>query len=123
MTHEMSRHMHECIQLCWQCRDTCQDMLYNYNLNYNLDRGKHIDADNIRVITDCMEICQTAADFMRRNSPLHFSVCSVCAEVCDACAESCEKIGKGNVTIKHCAEVCRRCANSCHQMGEMKRAA
>ena len=120
MAKEMNQKMHDCIQLCWQCRDTCQDTLFNHNLEHG---GTHIDADNIRIMTDCMEICQTAADFMRRNSSLHFVICRACADVCAACADSCEGMGKVHTEIQHCGEICRRCAESCREMSEMKQAA
>lgn len=111
-------HLHECMMLCWECRDTCQDILFNHSL-----KGEEIDSENIRLMADCIEICQTAADFMRRNSPLHFSVCGACADVCDACADSCEEMGKEDAVMKRCAEICRRCASSCHAMSKMKHAA
>jgi hypothetical protein len=72
-------------------------------------------------MTDCIQACQTAADFMIRGSKLHASECLACADVCDACADSCEKIS--NVEMKKCAELCRRCAKSCRDLGQMKKAA
>src|ERR1700722_2417543 len=113
-------HMQECIRLCWECRDTCQDTLFNHNLERG---GSHIDAENIRLMIDCMEICQTAADLMRRHSRMHRVTCSACADICDACAESCERMGSMHATIQRCAEICRRCAASCRAMCEMKQAA
>jgi len=120
MPKEMNSGAHECILLCWQCRDTCQDTLFNHNLARG---GSHINADNIRIMTDCMEICQTAADFMRRNSHLSSVTCQACAEICEACADSCESMGKEHAAIQHCAEICRRCATSCREMSKMKQAA
>jgi hypothetical protein len=116
----MDLHLQECIRLCWECRDICQDTLYNHNLERG---GDHIDAQNIRLMTDCIEICQTAADLMRRHSMLHRVTCQACAEICDACAESCEKMGSSHTMIQRCAEACRRCATSCRAMSSMKQAA
>src|SRR5438445_304986 len=99
--------MENCIQLCWECRDTCQDTLYNHILERG---GEHMDAENIRLLTDCIQACQTAADFMRRNSTLHSSECAACADVCEACAKSCEAMGKEHTPIQRCADICRRCA-------------
>jgi hypothetical protein len=113
-------HLQECIQLCWQCRDTCQDTLFNHNLSRG---GTQLDPDNIRIMTDCMEICQAAADFMRRNSPLHTVTCGACAQICNACADSCENMGKEHAAIQHCAQICRKCAKSCEAMGTRKKAA
>lgn len=115
---EMSPQMHECMLLCWQCRDTCQDTLYNHNLERG---GSHIDADNIRVMTDCMEMCQTAANFLRRHSRFASVICLACSEICDACADSCESMGKEHTTIQNCAEICRRCSAACSKVVEVRK--
>lgn len=99
----------ECIELCWSCRDTCQSTLFAYCLEHG-----HTQRDHVRVMADCIQICQTSADFMTRNSPLHAATCRACAEVCDACANSCEAIG--DVEMRKCAEICRRCAESCREL-------
>jgi hypothetical protein len=120
MPHQRDPKMENCIKLCWECRDVCQDTLYNHIL----ERGdEHIDAGNIRLLTDCIQACQIAADFMRRNSQFHSSECAACADICEACAKSCEAMGKEHTTLQRCAEICRRCAESCREMGRMKRAA
>lgn len=108
------------IHLCWECRDTCQDTLYNHIL---VRGGDHIRAENIRALMDCIQICQVAVDFMRRNAALHTKTCAACAAICPACAESCASMGEEHATIQHCAEICRRCADSCHAMSQMQMAA
>jgi hypothetical protein len=110
------QHLKECIHICWECRDTCQDTLYNHILERG---GGHIDAENIKVLTDCIQICQLSADFMRRNSPLHKITCAACAEICAACADSCHQMGGKHITIQKCAEASRRCAESCRKMANM----
>lgn len=112
----------ECIQLCWECRTECQKTLYNYCLD---EGGDHAESEHVKLMADCIEICQTAADFMVRNSPLHASVCAACAEVCEECAESCEQIGEQeeDEQMEQCAETCYRCAESCREMGSMRQAA
>ena len=102
----------ECVTLCWECRNECQKTLYRHWL----DQGEKLGArDHVRIMSDCIEICQTAADFMTRESPLHTFVCESCAAVCEACAESCAHIG--GEEMERCAEACQRCAASCRQMG------
>lgn len=113
-----SKSMQECIETCWECRNECQKMLYNHCVE---EGGEHVEPSHVRLMADCIEICQTSADFMVRNSDLHSAVCGACAEVCEACAESCEAIGDD--AMNACAEVCRRCAESCRQMSEMRQAA
>ncbi len=107
-----------CIALCWECRNECQKTFFHDCIEHG---GKHVEASHVRLMTDCIQACQTAADFMTRDSSLSAAQCAACAEVCDACAESCERIG--GEEMKRCAEVCRRCAQSCRDMGKMKKAA
>lgn len=80
-----------------------------------------MEAEHVKLMADCIQACQTAADFMVRNSQLHAATCAACADVCEACARSCEKIG--GEEMKRCAELCRKCAKSCREMGKMKEAA
>jgi len=110
--------LHECIRLCWECRHTCQETLYTHCLHMG---GKHTEPAHVKQMVDCIQICQTAADFMTRQSPLHASICAACADICEACAASCGKIG--GEAMERCAELCRRCAESCRSMGDRKRAA
>ena len=96
---------------CRDCFTTCQETLFNYCLPKG---GKHSEAEHVKLMIDCIQICQTASDFMARGSKLHASVCNSCAEICEACAKSCENIG--GEEMKKCAEVCRKCAESCRKM-------
>lgn len=103
-----------CIALCWECRTECQKTLFDHCLKMG---GRHAEAGHVRIMTDCIEMCQTAADFMTRHSTLHTATCAACAEVCEACAKSCEAVGGDRMTA--CAEICRRCAESCREMSRM----
>ncbi len=104
--------MNDCIELCWSCRDTCQSTLFNYCLEKG---GHHAEAGHVRRMMDCVQMCQTAADFMTRNSKLHGLICATCSAVCDACARSCAAMD--DAEMQACAEICRRCAASCREMG------
>lgn len=106
-------HIHECIRLCDECRNICHDTLFNHALERG---GEYARADHIRLMVDCIQICQVTADLMRRNSPYHFSMCGACADVSLACAEICEKFGKNFGPIVRCAQACRECASSCQTM-------
>lgn len=117
MHHHTDPKLHHCIELCWSCRDTCQSLLFNHCLDHGHTRPEHV-----RLMMDCIQICQAAADFMNRNSPLHAHVCKACAEICEACAVSCEAMG-GDMEMARCAAVCRRCAQSCREMSAQLSAA
>jgi len=118
MHHTENKDLHSCITICWECRTECQETLFNHCFEMG---GKHVEAEHIRLMADCIQICQTAADSMTRGSEAYLAICNACAEVCDACAVSCDKIG--DEKMKRCAELCRRCAKSCREMAQMKKAA
>jgi hypothetical protein len=100
-----------CIDLCQACHRACLETML-----YCLGRGgAHADADHIRLLADCAQICQTAADFMLRESPLQGAVGRVCAEVCDICAAECDSFA-GEGRLEQCAELCRRCSAACLAM-------
>ncbi|HET9843157.1 MAG TPA: four-helix bundle copper-binding protein [Gammaproteobacteria bacterium] len=106
-----SNALSKCIKQCWDCRNECQKTLYNYCLNVG-----HVNEEHIKIMTDCIQICQTAADFMTRHSNLHHEICKACAIICDNCAQSCRKIE--DEQMESCAHFCEQCAQSCQAMAK-----
>lgn len=102
----------ECITQCWDCRHICQETFFTHCLEAG---GKHTQPEHVRLMVDCMQACQLAADMMTRHSPVHLAACIACAEICEACAASCEKLAD-NPYMQQCAEACRRCAETCRRM-------
>ncbi len=113
--HQDLEYLQKCIKLCGDCHTVCLETLYTHCL---LMGGKHTEAEHVKLMADCIQACQTASDFMIRDSKFSASECAACADVCEACADSCERIG--DEKMKHCAEICRKCAQSCREMGKMK---
>ncbi len=107
----MNETLHQCIEECVNCHGICLN-----TITYCLEQGgRHAEGGHIRLLIDCVEICQTSANFMLRGSPLHARTCAVCAEICARCAEDCGHF-KDDAHMERCAETCRRCAESCRQM-------
>ncbi len=103
--------MRNCIDECQSCHAICVE-----TVTHCLQKGgRHSEAEHIRLLLDCVEICQTSADFMLRGSDLHVHTCAACAEVCERCAEDCERMADDDM-MRRCAESCRRCAESCRRM-------
>lgn len=99
------------IKTALDCHTVCLE-----TIDYCLTKGgEHANPDHIKLLQDCAEICQTAANFMTRESTVHAEACRVCAEVCERCAKSCEQMGDDEV-MRRCAEACHRCAESCREM-------
>ena len=100
------------VQVMTDCHDICLQ-----TVSHCLDKGgDHAQAEHITLLLDCAEICQSAGNFMLRNSEMHARVCAVCAEVCERCAKDCERIGTGDEMMQQCAQICRSCADACREM-------
>ena len=109
-----SEKMQMCIQDCKNCAEVClETVMHCLNMG-----GEHAAPDHIRLMLDCVEICQTSANFMIRGSNFHTRTCAVCAEVCEACAQDCARF-TDDAEMQRCAEVCRQCAQSCREMSGM----
>lgn len=109
-----SAEMQQCIQDCLNCHSICVATVAHC-LQMG---GPHAEAQHIRLLLDCAEICQTSANFMLRGSDLHGRTCGACAEVCARCAEDCARFGD-DPQMQACADMCRRCAESCRRMAQM----
>lgn len=107
---EFSADMAECIDNCTRCHQVCLTAA-GHALRHGAGENT---AHHIRVLSDCVEICQTSANFMLRGSPNHTRVCGVCAEICRECAEECDTFD--DPVMEKCARVCRECAESCAAM-------
>ena len=105
----MDSPMQEAIKACLDCHSMCLRMAMTYCLEQG---GRHVEQKHLGLMLNCAELCQTSANFMLSDSPLHGRVCAVCAEACDACAKSCEQVGD----MRECVEECRSCAKSCRTM-------
>jgi hypothetical protein len=109
MSHHLSDDMRACIEDCQRCAITCLSSAIGHCLELG---GRHIEPRHFKLMLDCAEICQVAANFMARGSEHHPHICRECAEICRVCAESCEALGD----MEECVAACRRCTESCEQM-------
>lgn len=101
--------MQDAIKACLDCHSLCLHMAMNYCLEQG---GRHVEQQHFRLMLNCAELCQTSANFMLSDSPLHSRVCLICAEACEACAKSCEEVGD----MSECVQECQSCAKSCRRM-------
>lgn len=108
----------ECMRQCQQCHDACVSVLFTYCLEKG---GRHMAAEHVRLMMDCIVVCRTVADMLRRGSAFFDMMCQLCAEICVACALSCERFR--DYDMQRCADVCRKAAALCRQLQEMEMAA
>lgn len=109
MSHHLTGEMQACIEDCQSCHVTCLSDAIGHCLE---EGGRHTEPAHFKLMLDCAEICQTAANFMARGSDHHRHICRECAEICRACAASCQALGG----MRECVEACLRCAASCEDM-------
>jgi hypothetical protein len=101
--------MQRCIEHCLECRRVCYEMAMTHCLR---EGGPHVEQAHLSLMINCATMCQTAADFMLSESPLHPEVCRVCADVCASCAQSCARLAG----MEACEQACRRCESTCSEM-------
>lgn len=100
-----------------QCIDDCtrtHQALLTASGHALREGGRENTAHVIRVMSDCVEMCQTAANFMLRGSPNHRKTCGVNAELCRQVAEECGKFD--DEVMEKVAELATACAESCEKM-------
>lgn len=105
--------MRACIDACQVCHDRCLEMI-PHCLSMG---GEQANAKHIGMMLDCAQICQTSADFMLRQSPLHVQTCGICADICERCANDCARFSDD--AMQACAQACQICAESCNKMASM----
>ena len=109
--HTINTEKNLCIQNCIDCSRTCLE-----TIAYCLQQGgAHSNESHIRLLHDCVEICQTSADFMIRSSNYYPQTCGICAAICNATADACEQVVHGDKMMQECADMCRRTAESCNK--------
>lgn len=101
----------ECTKNCTDCSNICALTAVEPDV---LERGT---VEQLKLLVNCAEICETSLDFLKTRSVYHRAVCRACSEVCDGCAQMCEQSGI-DAMVK-CAQVCRKCAESCSRMAGM----
>ena len=104
--------MEACIQNCLECYKVCLK-----TVSESLQQGgEQVEQQHITLLLDCARICQTTAEFMIMQSPLHLETCELCSDICEECADECEEMIEGDSFMQQCVESCRRCAESCRAM-------
>lgn len=99
----------DCIEKCWRCHLVCLNMATNHCPK---EGGRHVEAEHLKTLLACADICQAAANIMAMDTGLHRQVCAVCADICDACLTSCNDLE----SMDECIKACRQCRDSCQAM-------
>ena len=100
-----------CLKNCTQVHQLCEQTI----ILCLKKGGLYSESSHLRTLRDASEICTLAGDFLLRESPMHYVVCTACAETCLVCAQSCERFHDDN-SLKVLAEACRYCAEACEKM-------
>lgn len=101
-----------CIAECMECHRVCME-----TLTHCFSEGKsYVEATHLQLLLDCSQICQTATDFMIRQSDLVCRTCEIAAYVCEKTSVSCERWASSDPQMKRCMEVCSRCGECCRKV-------
>ncbi|MDP3881289.1 MAG: four-helix bundle copper-binding protein [Nanoarchaeota archaeon] len=107
---KLSDTMMHCIEECERCSRACIETV----IHCLGEGGKHSEVNHIRILLDCINICETNRDFMVRGSEFSKQICASCEDICEKCADDCEKFE--DEKMKSCAEFCKSCAEACGKM-------
>lgn len=110
----LDKEMQTCIELCQECHSSCLGAV----AHCLAVGGEQANAEHVRLLIDCAQICSTSADFMIRDSAYHVESCGICAKVCEDCAASCESLGRSDRKLQECMDICRRTSESCYRMSQ-----
>jgi hypothetical protein len=90
----------------------CHDMCLSMALTHCLEMGgEHARPQHIRLMLDCVAICDTARDAILRKSQFHSGILSLCADICETCAAACASLGQ----MEDCVAACRACMKACRE--------
>jgi hypothetical protein len=103
----MIHHVQRCIEASLECHRVCLE-----TVTYLQASGKPVEADDIRLLFNTAEVCQTSASLLRGR---HAQAYAECAEQCEQAARYCDAFGD-DPRMRTCAEACRRCADACHAL-------
>jgi hypothetical protein len=101
----ISEEMRQCIDATSQCYNVCTETLTHSS-----------NAEHVRLLIDCCEICQTTQNTLLRASDLGMMLAAVCVEACEKAAWSCRRIDTSDEQLNECAEMCDRTANCCRRL-------
>ena len=108
---EAKEKMARCVQDSLDCQEIClQTVTYCLRMSNNYP---------VRLLLDCIEMCQVNTDFLIRGSKLKSELCEVCAIACERCEEFCKQF-YDDTQMKMCAQVCGNCADSCREMAKIE---
>jgi len=102
--YQVEEQMAKTVRDCLDCQSMCLK-----TATYCLSMSEKYP---IRVILDCIEMCQVNVDFMLRGSKLRNNTSGLCGEACKKCEEFCKQFDN-DFQMQACAESCRIASESC----------
>ena len=94
-----------CAKACRECNQICLE-----TMTYCLGKGgRHAEADRMKLMRDCEEMCNSSAQHMLRSSRFYSDLCNLCARICDECANDCAQF-RDDAWMPECAASCRNCS-------------
>lgn len=92
-----------------ECSATCEHM--TKMMLYMPDVKNRVE--QINLLRDCADICDTTEDYVARNSYFSKSIAAQCADICVTCGTECSKFP--DQASQMCAQICFNCAEECKE--------
>lgn len=97
---------------CIEAFQTCEQLCLRTLPFVCNEISRPLQADLVRVILDCAEMCRLAANFLVRDSEHYIRVCREASEICGDLATHCEAVeGLGGLH-----SVCDECVAACRML-------
>lgn len=108
----LSSDLQQCILSCTTCFQVCELTL---SLVRCREPDTYLQSEHSKALTDCAQICSTAASFMQRESHMHEIILKACADICRSTADICKLVSDSDGIMQSCAKVCYQCADNCEK--------
>jgi hypothetical protein len=95
------------LQILEKCTAICERVGGNLLSSQDI----YMRGNQLKLMKDCADICNTCAMYMARNSPYTQSLANYCAYVCEACANECLRFSDHDSQL--CGQTCLECARAC----------
>lgn len=94
-----------CIDALQACYAVC---MRSVSYGYVKESGP-LQEEHVRLMIDCAEMCQTAANFLIRESDHYLRICREAAEICKDLVSSCEGVDG----MEGILSICDECVSAC----------
>lgn len=116
MVHEPKYHLPhpKLLKTLQECGAVCDNMTTMVLTKPDLQ----FRTNQLQLLRDCANICDTTENFVARNSPFAKTIADECAYICETCGTECSRFP--DMESQRCAQICFKCVDECRQYTMMR---